>query len=399
MRLAPTHLGVAVMIGLGFALLPLSTDLFLAGLPGIRRHFEVGVAEAQLTLSVFIGAFAFSQLAYGPLSDRYGRRPVLLAGIGIYFAATIACASAQSIEWLIAARFFQALGACSGAVIGRAIIRDAYGAAGSARMLGFITAGTALAPVFGPMIGSVLTVAFGWRANFALLAAASAALLGAIALLLPETNAHRDPQATGLRQLAANYRAVVAHRRFLGYALCVAFSYAAIFCFVSGASFVLIEVLAVPASRFGFLFGGTVVSYIVANVMIGKLIMSAGVDRLLRIGTAVAAAGGIAMLALAFAGVQTVPAVLGPMAVVLFGLGFALPGSTAAAVGPFARIAGTASALVGFMQMTAGAVAGFLVGLLHDGTTLPMAAGVAASAIALFVAFRLGGGSGRSLRP
>jgi len=391
MRLPPTHLGVAVMVGLGFALLPLSTDLFLAALPGIRRYFDVGVSEAQLTLSVFIAAFAFSQLVYGPLSDRFGRRPVLLAGVTIYCAATLACMTAQSIEWLIAARFLQAVGACSGAVTGRAIVRDAYGAAGSARMLGFIMAGTALAPIVGPMIGSLLTAAFGWRANFALLAVVSAALLGAAALRLPESNPHRDSRATDLGQLAANYRAVVTHGGFLGYALCVAFSYSAIFSFVSGASFVLIEILDVPASRFGFFFGGTVVSYIAANVLIGKLVPTTGVDRLLRIGSTVAAIGGIAMLALALADVQSVPAVLAPMAVVLFGLGLSLPVATAAAVGPFARIAGTASALVGFMQMTGGAVVGFLVGRLHDGTTLPMAAGVAASSVALFAAFRLAG--------
>jgi DHA1 family bicyclomycin/chloramphenicol resistance-like MFS transporter len=388
-RLPPAHLGVAVMVGLGFALLPLSTDLFLAALPGIRRHFGVGVSEAQLTLSVFVAAFAFSQLVYGPLSDRFGRRPVLLAGVTIYCAATIACMTARSIEWLIAARFLQAVGACAGAVIGRAIVRDAYGAAGSARMLGFITAGTALAPVVGPMIGSVLTAAFGWRANFALLAVVGAALLSAAALRLPESNPHRDPRATNFRHIAANYRTVITTGGFRGYALCVAFSYAAIFSFVSGASFVLIEVLEVPASRFGFLFGGTVVSYIVANVLIGKLVQTAGVDRLLGIGTTVAAIGGIAMLALALAGVQSVPAVLGPMAVVLFGLGFSLPSATAAAVGPFARIAGTASALVGFTQMTGGAVVGFVVGRMHDGTTLPMAAGVAAGCLALFAAFRL----------
>ena len=389
MKLPTTHLGVAVMIGVGFALLPFSTDLFLASLPGIRRHFGVGVSEAQLTLSVFIAAFALSQLVYGPLSDRFGRRPVLLAGVAIYVAATLACMAAQSIQWLIAARLLQAVGACSGAVIGRAIIRDAYGPAGSARMLGFITAGTALAPVFGPMVGSVLTAAFGWRANFAMLAIVSAALLVAAALRLPESNEHRDARATDLGQLAANYRTVITQRRFVGYALCVAFSYAAIFSYVSGASFVLIEVLGVPASRFGFLFGGIVVCYIAANIATGKLVQTAGVDRLLGFGTAVSAIGGVVMVALAYAGVQSVVAVLAPMALVLFGMGFNLPGGTAAAVGPFAKIAGTASAVVGFLQMAAGATVGFLVGLMHDGTTLPMAVGVAASSLALLATFHL----------
>lgn len=377
------------MIGVGFALLPLSTDLFLASLPGIRVQFDVTVSQAQLILSVFLAGFAVSQLVYGPLSDRFGRRPVLLAGVTIYIAATVVCMSAQTMEGLVAARFFQAVGACSGAVIGRAIIRDTYGATGSARMLGYITAGTAATPVIGPMLGSLLTVAFGWRANFVLLALISAALLAVASLRLPESNLVRDPRATNPRHLLANYAAILRNRRFVGYTLCVAFSYAAIFSYISGAPFVLIDVLGVPPQYFGFLFGGAVVSYIVSNILLGRLVQRTGVDRLLRIGASLAALGGAIMAVLAYAGVQSVAAVLGPMTLVLFATGFTQPGSTAGAIGQFTRMAGAASSLVGFMQMAIGACAGFLVGRLHDGTTWPMAASICVASLLLLASFRL----------
>lgn len=377
------------MIGVGFALLPLSTDLFLASLPGIRAYFDVTVSQAQLTLSVFLAGFAIAQLIYGPLSDRFGRRPVLIAGVTIYVAATVVCVSAQSMDALITARFFQAVGACSGAVIGRAIIRDAYGATGSARMLGYITAGTAATPVFGPMIGSLLTVAFGWRANFVLLAIVSAALLAAATLRLPESNPERDPHATDPRHLIANYAAILRNRRFMGYALCVAFSYAAIFSYISGASFVLIDVLGVPPQYFGFLFGGAVVCYIASNILIGKLVQRTGVDRLIGIGTALAATGGTVMAALAYTGVQSVAAVILPMMLVLSATGFTLPGSTAGAIGPFTRMAGAASSVVGFAQMAIGAFAGFMVGRLHDGTTWPMAAAICTASWLILASFHL----------
>lgn len=377
------------MIAVGFALLPASTDLFLASLPGIRAYFGVSVSQAQLTLSVFLAGFAISQLVYGPLSDRFGRRPVLLAGVIIYVAATVVCVGAQSMQGLIAARFFQAVGACSGAVIGRAIIRDAYGATGSARMLGYITAGTAATPVFGPMIGSLLTVSFGWRANFVLLALVSAALLVAVALRLPESNLERDPHATAPRHLLANYAAILRNRQFVGYALCVAFSYAGIFSYISGSSFVLIDVLGVPPQYFGFLFGGAVICYIASNILIGKLVQRTGVDRLIGIGTTLAVIGASVMAALAYARVQTVAAVLLPMMLVLFATGFTMPGSTAGAIGPFSRMAGAASSLVGFTQMGVGALAGFLVGRLHDGTTWPMAASICVTSWLLLASFRL----------
>lgn len=386
-RLAPGHAGIAALVGVCFALLPLSTDLYLASLPALRRQFDAGVAEVQLTLSVFIAAFAVSQLVYGPLSDRYGRRPVLLAGIAIFVVATIFCAAAQSIAQLLAGRFFQAIGACSGQVIGRAIIRDAHGAHGAARMLGYITAGTALAPVLGPAVGGLLTVAFGWRSNFVLLAVVGLLLLAATARLLAESNAQPDPRALSPGALARNYATLLRDRRFVGYTLYVAASYGAVFAWISGSAFVLIETLGVPVAWFGVWFGLTVIPYVVANVITARLVMRVGPRRILRVGGTLAVAAGLLLAGLALAGVHTLAAILLPVALFLFATGLNLPCAIAGAIGPFPRIAGTASALMGFLQMAAGAAVGIAVGRMHDGTPVPTALAVAA--MTLLLAFAL----------
>ena len=383
----PRQVITAVLVGVGFALLPLSTDLYLAALPTLRREFATGVAEVQLTLSVFIAAFALSQLAYGPLSDRYGRRPVLLAGIAIYVAATLFCALAPSIEWLLAGRFAQAVGACSGQVIGRAIVRDVHGAQGAARMLGYITAGTALAPVFGPAIGGLLTVAFGWRANFALLAIVGALLLAAAARLLAESNVHRDPRATSPGALARNYAALLADRRFTGHALCVAASYGGVFAWISGSAFVLIESLGVPVAWFGVWFGLSVIPYVAANLVTGRMVTRIGPHRILRVGVSVALGAGLLLAGLALAGVHNLPALLLPVALYLFATGLNLPCAMAGAIGPFPKLAGTASALMGFMQMATGAAVGVTVGRLHDGTPVPTALAIAAMTVAIAAAW------------
>jgi DHA1 family bicyclomycin/chloramphenicol resistance-like MFS transporter len=377
------------MVGVGFALLPLSTDLYLPSLPGLRREFGLGVAEVQLTLSVFIAAFALSQLVYGPLSDRYGRRPVLLAGFGIFVAASLACAAAQSIEQLIAARFFQAVGACSGQVIGRAIVRDVYGAQGAARMLGYITAGTAAAPVLGPAVGGVLTVLFGWRAGFVLLAVVGAALLTLAARRLRESNLHPDPHALAIRGVARNYLAVARDRRFAGHALCVAATYGGVFAWISGSSFIMIETLGVPVALFGVWFGVTVVPFVVANLVTARLVTRVGIAPMLRLGVALALLGGLLLAALALAGVHTLAAVLLPVALFLFATGLINPCAMAGAIAPFPRLAGTASALMGCMQMSTGAAVGIAVGRLHDGSPVPTAVAMAAMTLVIAAAYLL----------
>ncbi|MCU0897639.1 MAG: multidrug effflux MFS transporter [Burkholderiales bacterium] len=397
-RAAPSTTGVAVMVAVAFALLPLSTDLYLASLPALRRYFDIGVSEAQLTLSAFIVGFALSQLVYGPLSDCFGRRPVLIAGLAIYLGASLAAMFAPSIAWLIGARFLQAVGACSGAVIGRAIVRDVFGATGAARMLGYITAVSSLGPLFGPIAGSLIEVLFGWRGAFAALATVGGALLVAVVWRLGESNPSLDAAATDVRGLAGNYRRLLRDRRYLGYVGVVAFTYAGIFSFVSGSAFVLIEVLGVPPKYFGFLYAAAVLGYISMNLVVGRIAMRAGIDRLLKVGTALCVVGGTAMAGLALARVQSVTAFVLPMFVFFLGAGFNMPAAMAGAIGPYPKMAGTASALLGFLQMVIGGLAGFTVGRLHDGTTVPTSVSIASAGIlaaASFYALVAPGGAAR----
>jgi DHA1 family bicyclomycin/chloramphenicol resistance-like MFS transporter len=375
------------MVAVAFALLPLSTDLYLASLPALRHHFGIAVSEAQLTLSAFIVGFAISQLVYGPVSDRFGRRPVLVAGLAVYFVASLAAMLAQSIEWLIGARFLQAVGACSGAVIGRAIIRDIFGVAGAARMLGYVTAVASMGPIFGPMAGSLIEVLVGWRGAFAALASVGGLLLAAVAWRLAESNVNLDPAATDVRGLARNYRRLLRDRRYLGYVGVVAFTYAGIFSFVSGSAFVLIEVLHVPPKYFGFPYGAAVLGYVATNLVVGRIAMRVGIDRLLMAGTTLCVLGGGIMATLALARVESVAAFMAPMFVFFLGAGLNMPAAMAGAVGPFARMAGTASALLGFLQMVVGGLAGFTVGRLHDGTTIPTSVSIATTGILTAVSF------------
>lgn len=370
-----------------FALLPLSTDLYLASLPGLSRYFNSSISLVQLTLSVFVAGFALSQLVLGPLSDHYGRRPVLLACSAIYVAAGFACMLADSMTTLLVARFFQAIGACGGTVVGRAIVRDTYGAGGTARMLAYIHAGVALAPILGPTLGGTLDMWFGWRANFALLAGIGSVLLATIWLLLTETNLHRDSRATDVKPMLANYRTLLGDRRYIGYALCLACGYAGIFAFLSGASFVMIPVIGLSPQRFGMLFGITVLGYVIGTMSAGRLSMKLGIDRMLKYGTLLALLSSSTMLALALAGVHSLLALLLPMFFYLIATGINLPNAMAGAIGPFPKMAGVASALMGFIQMSMGAGVGFVVGKLHDGSTVPMTAAIAAAGWGVFLVY------------
>jgi len=382
------HPGIAAIISVALSLLALATDTTVASMPGLRRYFGISVSQAQLTLSVFVAAFAIAQLVYGPLSDRFGRRPTLITGLFIFFLASLACALAGSIEQLIVARFFQALGCCAPTVIGRAIVRDVHGAEGTARMMGYIMAGMSLLICVWPMIGGQLEQQFGWRAVFALHALAGGGVLFAASMFLAESNRQLNPAATGIGHTVAGYRVLLSDRRFIGYALCNAFAYGAIMAFLSSASFVFMGGLGLAAWEFGLMFGLAIFGYILGNLVTARTVARTGIDRLMRIGTTLGAAAGIVMAGLALSGVHTVAAIIVPYFFFLVATGLNQPSATAGAIGPFPRMAGTSSALLGFMQLASGALIGFLVGWLHDGTPVPMTVGIALCSLAVLASYQ-----------
>ncbi len=370
-------LSLAILLTTLVALGPLSTDLYLPALPTLAQAFATDAARVQLTLSVFLAGFAVAQLFYGPLSDRYGRRPVMLFGLALYFVSSLACMLAPGIDTLILARFFQALGACAGPVLGRAIVRDVYGPVQAARVLAYISGAMAIAPMIGPLLGGWLTVWFGWRANFAALTLFSAVQVAATFMLLGESNAHRDPEATRPRRIAGNFGDLLSARLYLGYLLCFSFAYAALFSFISGSSFVLIELHGLSPQWYGASFGFVVTGYIAGTVASGRLTLKLGPPRMVLMGALLGTAAGTLMAVLALTGVHSVWAILLPMVVFMVATGLVMPNAIGGALAPYPKMAGAASALMGFVQMSLSALVGIAVGHAYAGTAIPMATAIA----------------------
>ncbi|SDG44500.1 MFS transporter, DHA1 family, bicyclomycin/chloramphenicol resistance protein [Limimonas halophila] len=388
MSARPDRGPAVVLLTMLVALGPISTDLYLPSLPAIRAAFAVSAGTAQLTLSVFMAGFAVSQLVYGPVSDRFGRRPALLGGLALYLGATLACALAGSIGQLIAARFVQALGACAGPVLARATVRDVFDRQRGAEVLAYMTMAMALAPALGPMAGGYLQVAFGWRAAFAALLAFAVLLTAGVLWILPETNAHRDASATDPVRILANYRRLVRDSVYRGYVVTLTCTFAGLFAFVSGASFTLIEGYGLSPDQFALSFAVVVVGYMIGTFLTGRLTRRLGTDRLIALGVGANVLGGAGMVGLVAAGVGGAPAIVACQAVYMLGAGLVLPNSMAGAVGPYPRMAGSASALLGFVQMGFAGIVGVGVGQLADGSGLAMASAVALAGVAAAVTFR-----------
>ncbi|RJG27382.1 multidrug effflux MFS transporter [Massilia cavernae] len=383
------HAPILILI-IGFMMLqPLSTDLYLASLPSLSTVFGVPASTVQLTLSMFVIGFGGAQLVIGPLSDRYGRRPVLLWGLSLYVAASLLCASAQSIDVLIVARFLQALGCCSAIIIARAIVRDAYAPADSARVIARASSWLSLAPLTGPILGSYLQVAFGWRAAFVALSILSGIVLFAVVLRLPETNVHKNPRATELRGLLANYRHVLGAREFWAHVLPGALSYGAIFAFISGSSLVLIKVLGVPTAWFGYCFAFGVSGYLIGTIVCRKLLPRFGPTATLRIGSTMSLAAGALFLGAVALGFIHWSVVVLAMFMTMMAHGLNFPVSQSGSVTPFPQQAGTAAGLMGALVMVVAFGVGTVVGATFDGTLLPLASIACALGVAIFASVRL----------
>jgi len=366
---------------------PLSTDMYLPSLPAMKTDFGATVSQVQLTLSVFLGGFAVSQLFYGPLSDRFGRRPVLLFGIVVYGLASVACFLSTTIEALIIARFFQAFGACSGPVLGRAVVRDVYGQERAAQVLAYMGSAMALAPAVAPMFGGYLQVWYGWQANFVVISIFAFVLVGLVAFLIQETNDHQNPDALKPGRLIANYLELLRHREFIGYVLLNSFVFSGLFAFISGSSFVFIDIFGLEPNIYGICFGLVVCGYISGTLLAGRFSRKLGGPRMLRYGSILALCAGLLLAGVAYGGGNSAASVVLPMMVFMVGVGLVMPNSMAGAIGPFPKMAGAASALMGFLQMTIAASVGGGVGLLHDGTHLPMVTAIALMGALTFASY------------
>jgi len=384
----PSRLGrVAILLTAVVGLGALSIDMFLPSLPALARAYDTGPATAQLTVTLFLAGLAPAQLAWGPLSDRFGRRRTLLTGLGLYAAAGLACALAPGIRTLVAARVLQAFGAGSGQVISRAIVRDVYALDQAARVLALMGTAQALNPILAPIIGGFLHALFGWRSVFFVLAGFGAVFVLAGAAMIPETNVRPDVTALRPVRFVGNLGTVLRDPTYLAYVLVVTFMFCGQFAFISGSSFVLIQGLGVAPAVYGFCFAAVAVGIMSGSFMTSRLTGRVPGDRLILIGTGLGAAAGFSMATLAWSGVTGVAAVIAPMFFFSLGLGLANPNAVAGAVGPYPHMAGLAAAGLGVIQMTGSAAYGIAVGRLADGTAAPMATAIATAGLAAFLGF------------
>jgi len=363
---------------------PLSTDLYLASLPHLAVDFAVTPAAVQQTLSLFVIGFGVAQLISGPLSDRHGRRPVLLWGLVIYIVASLACAVAPTLDLLVIARFVQAIGCCTAAVVARAMVRDAFEPAEGARMLAKASSLLALAPLFGPVLGGYLQVWFGWRAAFVFHTLFAIALLATTARLFRETNLHLNPDATRLDRLFATYCRIASADFFWAWMLPGALSYAAIFTFISGSSFVLINILGVPTHYYGYCFAFGVSGYLLGTIVCRRLLATWGLPRALMAGASLSLFSGLLFAVLVLGGLHHWSVVLLCLFLTMGAHGVNFPCAQTGAVAPFPREAGAAAGLLGFFTMVVALVTGTWVGFSHNGTLVPLALTSAVIGVLLF---------------
>lgn len=389
MRLTPDTLAMTAVLALFTAVGPLSTDMYLPALPAMARDLGASIAETQLTLSVFLIGFAVGQFVYGPVSDKVGRKPVLLAGLALFAASSVACAIAQSIETLVAARFAQALGGAGPIVLGRAMVRDLYEGPRAGRELSRMGSIMGLVPAVAPVLGGLLYEAAGWRTIFGVIAALGLALIAVAALLMPETIRARAPGRLSFGSVLRGFSVLFQNPAYRAYVGLAALSYGGLFAFISGSSFVLQGFYGLGEVPYGLSFAFTVVGYIAGTLLAQRLIGAWGLDRTIGLGVACLAGGGVLMLGLVAAGVPSSLAVTVPMTLYTAGVGLALPSTQASAMAPFPERAGAASSFLGICQMSFAALVGVGVGHALGASPLPLPAAVAAIGLSAWMLFRL----------
>jgi DHA1 family bicyclomycin/chloramphenicol resistance-like MFS transporter len=384
------HIGIVVILGtlMGFA--PMAIDMYLPALPTLERHFEASPAEVQLTLAAFFIGFALGQAFYGPVADRFGRRPPLLFGLVLFFAASLACAFVDSIAVLIALRFAEAIGAAANVVIVRAMVRDLYEPRQAIKVYSLLTLVFGVAPVLAPLIGGAILVSFGWREIFIALAVFGFISLAATVLRLPESLPPGTSQPLRLGPVLRTYVHLLSQRHYLGCVFAGAFSLAGLFAYIAGSPFVVIELYGVAPEDYGWLFGANALGLVLAAQLNARLVRRRSPETLLLAGVAIQAFAGVLLAIQSETGTLDLYGVAVPLFAYVSGIGIVMPNATALAMAPYGRTAGAASALLGTLQFGLSAAAATIVGAAHDGTGLPMAAVIAACGlVTLAIGFRL----------
>lgn len=368
MRIAPR---LVVVLGALSAFGPLSIDFYLPGLPRLTDDFDASASAGQATLTACLLGLAVGQLVVGPLSDRFGRRPPLFAGLVVYFAASLACAAAPDIWVLVGLRLVQGLSGSAGIVIARAVVRDLVSGVEAARLFSILMAVIGVVPILAPILGGAFLHVTSWRGLFVILAAVDAAILCAAWRWLPETlpaERRRQPGRAG-----TGFLELLSDRFFAAYAVVLGLSFASMFSYIAGSSFVLEDIHGVSAQAYGVVFGLNALGIVAASQINHALVGRRSPQQLLAAGVACQAAAGVSVLVVVLVGGIGLPGLLPCLFVGVASMGLVIPNATALALTDYPHAAGKASALLGMLQFAFGALAAPLVGIAGRETAVPMA--------------------------
>ena len=385
----PSHRTLALILGALAAMGPFSVDMYLPAFPALGESLAATPGAVQATLAVYFLGMAAGQVFYGPVADRFGRRGPLFAGLGLFAAASALCALAPDIQSLTAARLAQALGGCSGMVIARAVVRDVTDERGAVRLMASLMLVMGVAPIVAPIIGGALLPVFGWRGIFWLLALYGAAMVAVIAFLLPETLPAERRRRDGLAATLRIWAGLLRNARFMGHALAGGFIIGGMFAYIIGSPFVFMELHGVAPGHYGFYFGANAVGIIVTGQVASRLAQRREPARLLPMVLNVALVAALALLVIGATGLFGFAGIVVALFFYVAMIGGVMPLTVALGMGPHGAVAGNASALMGTLQFGIGAAVGGLLGVLQDGTALPMAAVIAACAVAGWTARRV----------
>lgn len=364
---------LVVLLGMLATIGPLSIDMYLPALPAIQSDFSVSAADVQLTLSSFFIGFSLGQLLHGPLSDRYGRKPVLLSGIILYAVTSLLCAVVRSIEALIFIRFFHAIGGVTGIVLARAMVRDLFPADETARMISLITIITLLGPMISPVIGGYLLIWAGWRSIFWLLTVLGVIFLFMVAFAIKESHPEDRREQLNLVTTFKAYWEIVSNRRAFGYLACMSLGTGVMFAYVVSSPFLIIEFFGVRPDNFGYFHGIVVAGMIFCAILNSRVVVSRGIERMIVYALVIRVFGAVLLFILSFYNVGGLPGLIFAMVLCVGPNALLFANISAAVMDIFPRLSGTASALMGALMIACGAVMGSVVGIFHDGTVMPLA--------------------------
>jgi DHA1 family bicyclomycin/chloramphenicol resistance-like MFS transporter len=368
----PSALLIGGVLTLLVSMNPVSTDSLAPGVPALRDYFGVSTSNANLVFSVYVFAFGFMQLVYGPIADRFGRRPVLLVAIGLYCVATLMAAVAPTFETLLIARALQGASASAAPALARAVIRDLYGVEGSRRVMSYVMSAFGIMAITAPAIGGVLVAWQGWQASFYFCLVYGIFTMSAVFILLKESRPDDAPTTLSLSTTFAVYVRLTPTPIFALNCVSNMLMYAAMFVWLSGSMLVIIDGYGVAPELAGLFFACGSAGFMLGAGVAGRLGARLHAPSLIMLGSLTGIFAAAIILTLALFEIRSGLAVALPAFIWMFGHGLHYPQSMAAAVAPFPQTAGAASSLIGFYQTCAGAIAAFIMGSIHDGSAVPL---------------------------